>query len=590
MNLSVRFRFIFTLLFLLLLPCSALLAAESAVAAPTQHQIKILFISSYEKQYTVQTQLESGLAQGLKSNQRQYEIFYEFMYASRNRDKGFHDIYVNYLDKKFSGIPLDYIVAWADDAGTFLNEHPGLFPAAKRIYLQKPDQLDLVPQNLHAIIGIRTDFKKSVSAMLALQQPEKLLVIGSTENSVARTRYQQITQALKELAPAIDIEYIVDEPLDQVESRLSNANEASVAAFFVLMFSDGKGVDLSPYDVAAQLAQVSRIPIYTYLENIVGSGVVGGYVISQTAQGRQLAELLLDTNSSGQTVEMTPMHYVFDWAAVERWQVDQSNIPADAVIINRPPKLLREYYPYIVAGIIFCGIQMVLIIYLVVNHNRRRRAEEELKKHRDQLEDLVTERTGELVESHRELAEKEDRFRSLSDAAVEGIAFVADGKVIEANKSMADMLLYTTAEIIGKDVTEFVDPAQRDLVINNIRTNYRFPYETLLVDKNGDSFPVSIHGRTFTYRCQRVRIAAIRDLRELKKAQEEIQTLQGILPICASCKKIRDDSGYWNRIEDYIQKHSTALFSHGLCTDCAEELYGDQPWFKEISEEDLKNS
>jgi hypothetical protein len=60
-----------------------------------------------------------------------------------------------------------------------------------------------------------------------------------------------------------------------------------------------------------------------------------------------------------------------------------------------------------------------------------------------------------------------------------------------------------------------------------------------------------------------------------RKALEEITILRGILPICASCKKIRDDEGYWNQIESYIQAHSHATFSHGLCPDCAKKLYPD---------------
>ncbi|MEJ2696997.1 MAG: hypothetical protein P8013_10150 [Candidatus Sulfobium sp.] len=60
---------------------------------------------------------------------------------------------------------------------------------------------------------------------------------------------------------------------------------------------------------------------------------------------------------------------------------------------------------------------------------------------------------------------------------------------------------------------------------------------------------------------------------ELKKALNEIKTLSGFLPICASCKKIRDDRGYWYEVEKYVSEHSDAQFSHGLCPDCAEKLY-----------------
>lgn len=64
------------------------------------------------------------------------------------------------------------------------------------------------------------------------------------------------------------------------------------------------------------------------------------------------------------------------------------------------------------------------------------------------------------------------------------------------------------------------------------------------------------------------------------KLHVEMKILRGFIPICASCKNIRDTDGGWNQLETYIQEHSLALFSHGLCPDCTEQLYGDQEWFK----------
>jgi hypothetical protein len=62
---------------------------------------------------------------------------------------------------------------------------------------------------------------------------------------------------------------------------------------------------------------------------------------------------------------------------------------------------------------------------------------------------------------------------------------------------------------------------------------------------------------------------------ELQGALSKVKQLSGLLPICASCKKIRDDKGYWNQIEEYIRNHSEADFSHGLCPPCLERLYPD---------------
>lgn len=62
---------------------------------------------------------------------------------------------------------------------------------------------------------------------------------------------------------------------------------------------------------------------------------------------------------------------------------------------------------------------------------------------------------------------------------------------------------------------------------------------------------------------------------ELQHALASVKTLSGLLPICASCKKIRNDDGYWTMVETYLSAHSDAEFSHGICPDCGKELYGD---------------
>jgi hypothetical protein len=68
---------------------------------------------------------------------------------------------------------------------------------------------------------------------------------------------------------------------------------------------------------------------------------------------------------------------------------------------------------------------------------------------------------------------------------------------------------------------------------------------------------------------------------ELQKTLSEVKTLQGFLPICSHCKKIRDDKGYWNQIESYLGKHSDAEFSHSICQECAEKYYPELDIFGE---------
>ncbi len=121
-------------------------------------------------------------------------------------------------------------------------------------------------------------------------------------------------------------------------------------------------------------------------------------------------------------------------------------------------------------------------------------------------------------------------------------------------------------------------------------------FETIHVKKSGETFPVEINSNIFYQNKKPYILALVRDIterkqsekkqefliNELQEALENIKTLKGLLPICSICKKIRDDKGYWNILEGYIEKHSEAFFSHGICPECSDKLYGDKDWYIEM--------
>ncbi len=74
---------------------------------------------------------------------------------------------------------------------------------------------------------------------------------------------------------------------------------------------------------------------------------------------------------------------------------------------------------------------------------------------------------------------------------------------------------------------------------------------------------------------QRLESGYIKSIDELNSALDEIKTLKGIVPICSHCKNVRDDQGYWQKVEKFVREHSEAEFSHGICPDCAKKHYPD---------------
>jgi len=193
------------------------------------------------------------------------------------------------------------------------------------------------------------------------------------------------------------------------------------------------------------------------------------------------------------------------------------------------------------------------------------------------------------------LAESEKRYRTLFEHAGDAIFILESegdraGRIVMANKAAAAMHGYTVAELPGMYITDLdtaeaarraPDFMRRILIGEWIKTemDHRrkdgtvFPVEVSAgLLELGDHKYILAYDRDITARRQ-VETARENLIQDLRDAFEKIKTLKGLLPICASCKKIRDDKGYWNQIETYIATHSEAEFSHSLCPACLEKLY-----------------
>lgn len=95
--------------------------------------------------------------------------------------------------------------------------------------------------------------------------------------------------------------------------------------------------------------------------------------------------------------------------------------------------------------------------------------------------------------------------------------------------------------------------------------------------------PVTVKARVNTH------IQLSTTMQALENALKEVNRLNDLLPICARCKKIRDDKGYWTQVEKYLEEYSGTKFSHGMCPECSEELYGDENWYKNMKKKKNKS-
>jgi PAS domain S-box-containing protein len=159
-------------------------------------------------------------------------------------------------------------------------------------------------------------------------------------------------------------------------------------------------------------------------------------------------------------------------------------------------------------------------------------------------------------------------------------------RIVDINPAFRAILALGDREVIGLPVADYF-PACPDLIEKSLnretirelivagvteeKRHFAFHVDSLSIeDKRRVGYVITMHDVTTHRREEDERDCLIRDL---QKALAEVKTLRGMLPICACCKKIRDDEGYWTGLEQYLAEHSELQFTHGICPECERKLY-----------------
>jgi PAS domain S-box-containing protein len=196
------------------------------------------------------------------------------------------------------------------------------------------------------------------------------------------------------------------------------------------------------------------------------------------------------------------------------------------------------------------------------------------------------------------LLEFERRFRSVVQTATDAIVLAdGSGNIIAWNRAAQTIFGYREEEVLGQPLTMVMPERYRDahrkgmarLQAGGEAHVIGTTVELHGLRKDGSEFPLELSIGTWQATEGPFYSGIIRDITDRKRAEEErerlirelqeamakIKVLGGLLPICATCKKIRDDKGYWKQIEEYIADHSEAQFTHGICSECARKIHPD---------------
>ena len=373
-----------------LLAVPALLLIHVALAAEAK---RVLLIHTSNRLSDTIIAVESGLHQVLDANPAQpVEIFSEFLDEPRFGGDRYELTVTTYLHDKYADRPLDAVVVGGDAALEFMLRHRDrLFPGVPVLHLGvTPLALQSMSPIPPDVVGVPMVWDFAGTVALALKwRPRATHLVIVTGASIQDDWEPVISPQIAPILGHVQAEYLVGLPPPELQKRLRALRSDSVVLTMGFHRDrDGRFYVLG--DSIALIVAASSAPVYTAAEFALGSGVVGGRMLSYEGTGRQYGQIL-ESLFAGQPdwrrmPKSNPSSLQVDWRQVKRWGIDPRQIPPDAIVSFRPPTLWQAYRDAVVGAVTVILLLSGLIVSLLLERRRRRTAEIAVRQQHTALE------------------------------------------------------------------------------------------------------------------------------------------------------------------------------------------------------------
>lgn len=432
------------------------LAALASEAAP-----HVLMINSYHPGYAWSDDIAAGLAEGLAD--REVDLSVEYLDTRRFPGPDLRADMVGILDRKYHRYPADVVVVSDNAAFDFAMAHRDrLFPDTPIVFTGYNNFDPALLAGVDGVTGVneRLDYDAAIDTALAIHPDTETLVFILSTGEASSARIADIVEAtvLPAYRGRFDIVVLKDAPMADIRATLAALPPKSLVFLMGQTSDSGPGRPYTPIENGEMIAAASPVPVYTLWDFHIGTGVVGGRILTGIDQGRaaadKVARILDGTAADAIPPLMTsPARLVFDHRAMIRHDIDRADLPAQAHIRFRQETLWDRYRWQILAVVAVILVEALLILALLRAMGQRRRALETLEDERADLENRVNERTRDLAEALR-------TRDTILDNALVTIALLRDRRFVWVNDHMVTMFGYDRDEIIGRPIGFlYADPA-----------------------------------------------------------------------------------------------------------------------------------
>jgi signal transduction histidine kinase len=287
----------------------------------------------------------------------------------------------DFLRAKYANRKIDVAVAIMGPAFDFLlTNGDAIFPATP-IVVCGVDRRELgdrsLPPHVRAIL-VKREFAPTLEIALRVQPEAKRVVVVAGTSEFDGRLLDLAKDEFRAFEGRLAFRYLTGLPLQEILTQLS-ALPPETIVLFTSFFQDGAGAAFVPHDVAQRIAEAANAPVYGFMDQYLGRGIVGGSLYSVSAHGTEAAKLILrvltGTELLPPTSEVQTNKVQFDWRQMQRWGIAESSLPAGSEIQFRDPNVWGQYRVQILTISAAILLQAALISWLIYEHRRRNLAE-----------------------------------------------------------------------------------------------------------------------------------------------------------------------------------------------------------------------
>lgn len=364
--------------------CTSLIVWIATVLAASSATRHVVLLFDERPELPGLAALEADLVRTLSSNSTDHiEVYREEMDLSRfgsstHQQRSLQE----FLRRKYADKRIDVAVAVMAPALDFLLSHGDtIFPGTPIVFcgIDRKQLGDRpLPSHVRGIL-VKREFAPTLEAALGLHpRTERAAVVAGTSEFDSRL-LEQARNEFRSFENRVAFTYLVALPLQKLLAELSQLPPQTIV-LFVSFFQDGTGESFVPHDVLQLVSAAANAPVYGFVDQYLGRGIVGGSLYSLSEHGKEAARLVLQAlaspESSGPALsEVHSNRMLFDWRQMQRWAIGASMLPPGSEIRFREPTAWEQYKAQVVGLILVVLGQGALIAWLLYEHRERRSSE-----------------------------------------------------------------------------------------------------------------------------------------------------------------------------------------------------------------------